>query len=276
MSFLRGLAGLGTLGLSESLYFQPKDRRRELDGYTAQQNQMREANKRRQYALLGEMKRPGLSEAAERRIKALEMESDTSKPLVEDALFQGDRAQIVQGGQQALSSVQNTQRAHGTSGGFANQGSVADVYDRLGSQLADLGQKSRHVKEQKRDTAAQARQDAMDAQIEFDNAQTQAKMAIEQGDYEAFSAALAQAQAARDRISQAQTQAFGAVLGAGAQVAGYAMGGPAGGGAAKAATSGMSGGGGFDTSSIQGPSVDDLEMFRPRRPVTWSSMRKRV
>lgn len=166
----------------------------------------RAAQKQMQLGLLGQMQGPQVSDAQKLRIKALQDESKDS-PLVSDKFFQADRANLVQGGQQALSGVQNTQRAYGTEGGFSNQGSINDVYDRLGSQLAGLGQQSASLKAQKRDSAAEMQQAITDAQVAFTNSQLRAKQAIESGDYEEAQRALEQAYAAHDEIQRRKDQA---------------------------------------------------------------------
>lgn len=178
-----------------------------------------------QYNLLNGMQAPTVSPEMERRIRALEAESAPG-PLVEDPLFQGDRAALVQGGQQALSGVQNVQKGYHTSGGFSNQGSISDVYDRLGAQLAQLGQQSRAVKEQKRDVAAQARQQIADGQTAYNNAIVQAKMAIESGDAAAANAAIQSAYQAKENIAQAQRQMTGSLISAAVSGAAASMGAP--------------------------------------------------
>lgn len=172
-------------------------------GYQNSSAAQRAAAKAKQYELLGSLKGPQVSDQVRNRIRALETESRPTS-LVEDPYFQGQRATLVQGGQQALSSVQNNQKAQGTSGGFSNQGSVNDIYDRLGAQLSQLGQQSANVKSSKADQAAQMQQAIADGQIAFDNAVTNAKIAIESGDAAAASQALQQAYAAREQVVQNQ------------------------------------------------------------------------
>ena len=184
------------------------ERRRQQEAEIARQQELerqmaaeRERKRTTSLNLLGQMQGPSQSDAQKRRIAALEEESQAG-PLSQDALFQGDRATLVSGGQQALSGVQNVQKAAGTSGGFSNQGSIQDVYDRLGVGLAGLGQQSRQVKEQKRDTAATLQQSFLDAQTSFANAQTNAKIAIEQGDADLAAEYLQQAYQARQAIEK--------------------------------------------------------------------------
>lgn len=223
----RTALGIGTLGVSEIPRFlsgsdAANDRADKFEKDLAGQ---RWGAKQNQYQLLEQMKAPSISPQMLARIKALEDES-ASGPLVSDPLFQGDRATLVQGGQQALSGVQNLQRANDNSGGFSNQGSIADVYDRLGTQLSQLGQHSRGVKEQKRDVAAAARQQIVDGQINYENAITQAKMAIEAGDAASASAALQAAYAARENIANAERQMIGQMMAIGGQVGSAAVGKP--------------------------------------------------
>lgn len=203
-------AGLGGLvgGLGGLFGSDDSDERRQREEDIAREEAARrealgiqEKKRARSLNLLDQMKAPEQSDAARRRIAALEEESQMG-PLSQDALFQGDRATLIQGGQQALSNIQNTQRAAGTSGGFANQGSIQDTYDRLSGGLAQLGQQSRQVKEAKRDTAAELQQSFLDSQTQFQNAQTNAKIAIEQGNADAAAQYLQQAYQARQDIEQ--------------------------------------------------------------------------
>lgn len=179
-------------------------------GFQAKQNAQREKWKQTQYNLLGQRKRPELTPQQQARIAALENESKLN--LIEDPAFQSQMRQATSGGAQALSSIQNQQAASGATGGFANQGSIADVYDRLGVDLANLAQDQTAYKEQKRDVAADMRQDAADAQIAFDNAINEAKLAIEAGDNAAVSDAMNRAYAAQEQIeSRKRNSAVGAV-----------------------------------------------------------------
>lgn len=184
------------------------------------QEELRKRSKAAQMGYIGGLKGPSMSPDMERRLKALSDESQHTS-LVEDPYFQKDRATLVQGGQQALSSVQNNQAATGATGGFSNTGSISDVYDRMGSQLADLGQKSANLKDQKSQAVAEARQGLVDAQVAHDNAVTQAKLAIEQGDFAAASAAMNEAFKARQEIERRNSQMLGSLLSAGAAVGGH-------------------------------------------------------
>jgi hypothetical protein len=163
----------------------------------------RAVQKQNQLNLLGQKRAPVMAPEMEARIKALEEESKPG-PLVTNPEFQGNRAQLVTGGRAALSSVQNRQAATGTTGGFSNVGSMQNVYDRLGAQLGQLGQQATIRKEQKRDTAAQARQAFADAQTQHQNAILDAKMAIESGDANALNDAYARMYAAQTQADQAR------------------------------------------------------------------------
>jgi hypothetical protein len=210
----------------------PNDQRDDQEKYQDQQRQLREQAKQTQLGMLNQMQGPQLTDAAQRRIKALEDESQHTS-LAEDPYFQAQRAQLVQGGQQALSSTQNAHAAYGTTGGFKNQGSAADIYDRLSGQLAQLGQKSTELKDQKAQQAADIQQQFADSQLAFQNAQTKARIAIESGDSAAASQALAEAFNAKKAIDQAQMKMIGGMVGAGATAAGALVGGPAGAGIGK-------------------------------------------
>lgn len=191
-----------------------------LQQYQQQQMaELREKNKKTQYDLLDQIKAPTVSDGTKLRLKALEEESKMT-PLVEDPLYQAQRAEAVQGGQQALSSVQNTQKAQGTAGGFSNQGSIQDVYDRLSARLSQIGEASRKTKEQKRDTAAEVEQSIADAQTEYENSVTRAKMAIEQGDAQAAAAEIERAMQMREAAEQKKQQMISSLLGAGLSIFG--------------------------------------------------------
>jgi hypothetical protein len=220
--FANTAAGAGR-GLARNLS-GAEDMERRLAEFEERQRREREQAKAKQYDLVGQLRAPQFSDQYVSRIKALE---DESKPtsLVEDPLFQGDRATLVQGGQQALSGIQNQQRAQDVSGGFSNTGSVNDIYDRLGVELSALGQKSRQVKEQKRDVAAQARQQMVDAQVNFDNAVLQAKSAIESGDSQMAMAMIERAYQAREGIAAAERQMLGQLLSLGGTLGSAAAGG---------------------------------------------------
>lgn len=184
-----------------------------LNAYLGNTAAQRARAKKMQYDLLGQMKAPTVSPQQEARIKALESESNLS--LIEDPNFQSPMRQATSGGARALSSIQNRQAASGAEGGFANQGSISDVYDRVGGQLSEIAQQQNQFKEQKRDAAAEARQGIADAQIAYDNAITQAKIAIEAGDASAAQNAMAQAYQAREAIQNRKTQLIMGVAGLG-------------------------------------------------------------
>lgn len=221
---VRPALGVGTLGLSELAYFQPKDRER-LGLEQAQDirgSQLQ--SKQTQLNLLNQMRRPETSPAMQRRIQALE-EQAVDRPLSQDPYFQGQRATLVSGGREALADVQNQQRAYGVGGGFRNIGSVSDIQDRLGAQLAQLGGQAIQRRDLARDAAAEARQAAIDAQIAYDNAVTQARISIEAGDAAGAQQAINMAYQARQAASQAQSQAIGQVYGTAATVLGGPLGG---------------------------------------------------
>jgi hypothetical protein len=180
---------------------------------------------------------PTLDPYNEKRLKALEEEA-APKSLIEDPLFQGQRAQLVQGGQQALSSVQNKQKAMGVTGGFQNVGSVADIYDRLSGQLAGLGESATKTREAKRDTVAQERQGLLDrqrqyadSQIAFENQRKEALAAAERGDYEMAMQMYQLAEQSRQQMQAleqasraADKQMLGSVIGGLGTAAGSIMG----------------------------------------------------
>ena len=180
--------------------------------------EQRRKSKEAQMDYLNTMDAPKVAPETLARIKALEAESAPTS-LVQDPYFQGNRAAIVQGGQQALSGVQNRQNAFHTAGGFANQGSVNDVYDRLGTQLSQLGQQSTQLKEHKRDMAAQARQSIVDNQVAYDNSIKQAKAAIEAGDSAAATQAIQMAFQQKEAIANSNKAMVASLFDAGAAVA---------------------------------------------------------
>lgn len=147
-----------------------------------EQRKIREAAKAKQYEYLGQMKGPQVAEATRRRIAALEDDAK-ARPLVEDKYFQGQRAAAVQGGQQALSGIQNKQKAAGVSGGFSNVGSTQDAYDRLSGQLANIGAQAGERRAAAGEDAANMQQGIEDQNIDFWNNQLKAKMGIESGDF---------------------------------------------------------------------------------------------
>lgn len=182
-----------------------------LTEYQRQQAEARRAAKQQQLQMLGTMKGPQTTPQMDARIKALEDQSKP-QPLATDPYMQAQRTQLVSGGARELSSVQNRQKGYGVEGGYKNVGSVSDVYDRLGTQLAQLAQKQADVKDAKGQQAAQIRQGIADAQIAYDNSLIQAQMAIESGDAQAAQQAMAQAYAAKEQIKN-NTRQF--ILGVG-------------------------------------------------------------
>lgn len=173
------------------------------DRYAQSEFQRRAQQKQNQLALLGRKQAPTMSAAMESRLKALEEESKPGA-LVADPEFQGMRANLVTGGRQALAGVQNRQGAAGVSGGFSNTGSMQNVYDRMGAQLAQLGQKSVERKSQKADQVAQSRQAFTEAQTAHQNAMIDAQMAIEAGDAAALNDAYSRIYAAGVQADQAR------------------------------------------------------------------------
>jgi hypothetical protein len=242
-----------------------KDAQKKADEYSAAQAAARAQAKQNQLNLLGQLKGPSVSPQQEARIKALEQESQLS--LLNDPSFQAAQQRATRGGAAALSAVQNKQAATGAAGGFQNVGSMQDVYDRLGMELADIGQAQTMYKEQKRNTAADMRQGIADAQIDFENAKVNARMAIEAGDAAAAQQAMQQAYAAREAIKN-RTQQL--ILGGAQMAVGAFTGNPmaAAGGAQQIAGAGNSTGGAFGGQSVasasgltmpQGSTSQDLQ-----------------
>lgn len=208
------------------------------------------------------------------RLRALDQESQASS-LAEDPLFQGDRSMLVQGGQRALSGVANKRLGFGATGGFSNLGSSNDIFDRLGTQLSQLGQDSRKVKESKRDVVAQSFQEQSDAETAFENAQKKAEAAIISGNLEQayrFMQEATQAEVAmREAQAQFQASMTGNLVKGGLTAAAYAFGGPAAAGAVGAAGGGGSGTDSFMKAGIQGsmpPQIvpRDLDPFEATAP----------
>jgi hypothetical protein len=142
----------------------------------------------------------GLLSGMDSRIKALDDEGNSTTPLSQDANFQGQRAQLVSGGQQLASGIQNRQRAAGVSGGFANTGSIQDAYDRMGSQLAQLGGQQQQFRAERRDAADQMR-----------NSQMQGRMSLEQGDLEGSLEGLRNALEIQQRNKENKRQFWGGI-----------------------------------------------------------------
>ena len=179
--------------------------KKRLEEQIAAQNAQRAGAKQVQYDLLGQKKGPVTSPEMEARIKALEEESK-AQPLVTDPYFQGQRSKIVRGGAQELAGVAGKQQGYGVSGGFQNIGSISDIYDRIGGQLAGLGESQANLKSQKAQAVADMRQGIAEAQLVYDNAIVQAKMAIEAGDAAAAQDAMNRAFAAREQVENNKKQ----------------------------------------------------------------------
>lgn len=194
-----------------------------------QQEQAAERARRReaQLNILNTMQAPQMSPLAAKRIAALEAES-APRALAEDPLYVGQRAQLLGAGQQLQSGIENEALGRGVRGGFANVGSVQDVQDRLGVQLAGLAGQAQATRERKRDMAAQAQQAFQDAQTEFANAQRRAQMAIEAGDSDLALASIQQAYNARSQAAAAERQMYAAGIGTVGTIGGAMLGGPAG------------------------------------------------
>lgn len=222
-----GLASPAVLLGKKLFYDKPKEEQERADQAQADVANQRQQLKQKQYEYMGQMQGPSMTPAMERRLRALEEQSQPGE-LSQDPYFQASRANLVQGGQQALSGIQNQQAAYGTQGGFKNQGSVSDVYDRLGAQMAQLGQKSVGLKDEKAQQVAKARQDIEDAKTSYANAQIQAKIAIEAGDTQSAIAAIQQAYAAKEAIIARQWDMVGKGLSAAGGIAGGMIGGPVG------------------------------------------------
>lgn len=222
--------------------FTGKNDRKAADAYAAAEAGQRLDAKRMQYDLLAKRRAPKLTMQQEARIKALEDESKLG--LEQDPNFQSQLRQARVGGAQSLASMQNNQAATGAGGGFQNIGSAADIYDRLGVQLAELAGQQQQYRDQKRDTAADMRQAAHDAQLEFDNAMIEAQMAIEANDAAAASQALARASQARAAAQNKMLQNLGGI---GGLAVGFLSGNPA-----SAAGSGVIGNKG-GASTLAGP-----------------------
>lgn len=260
-------AGLGyiTGGLTElpSLLSGSEQMREDAERERQEQAGLRWESKQKQLGLLENMRAPEASSLTRARLAALQEESKPGA-LVEDPLFQGDRTRLLQGGTSELAGVGNIRRGYGMgSGGFRNVGSEQDIADRVGAQLAALGQQSRQVKEQKRDIASELQQSIDDAKINYANSITQAKMAIEAGDSQAASMAIQQAYAARQAASAADRQMAAALISGGSTIAGAALGAPT----AKPKTSSYAP---PESGSAEFPSSDDFSIDQniqgPRQP----------
>ena len=155
---------------------------------------------------------PELTEQNKRRIAALERESDTTIPFSQDALLQGERAALLGGGARALSSIGRSQAAYGVRGGFSNVGSPQDVQDRMSIALSQLAGKSRAIKEEKRDRAAEITQDIANLQAEYNKARQMAIIAVEQGNASLASQSLQYASQLRQKAIDYQKQLVGDVV----------------------------------------------------------------
>jgi len=179
--------------------------RKRLSDYEGAQAQARAQAKQSQLQALANLRGPQVTPQMTARMQALE-EQSKAQPLATDPFMQAQRAQLVRGGASELASVQNKQKAYGVEGGYKNVGSIGDIYDRMGGQLAQLGQQQTEMKDVKSQQAAEMRQGIADAQIAYDNSIIQAQMAIEAGDAQAAQQAMAQAYAAREQIQNNQRQ----------------------------------------------------------------------
>ena len=195
---------------------------------------LRQQNTADQLRYLEGLQAPEVSPQVQRRIAALSEQSQ-DRPLVTDPYFQGQRAQVVQGGAQALAGVANQQQGRGVRGGFQNTGSIQDVYDRLGTQLANVGQNAAQRRDAAAQQAAEMDQAILDKRIEFDNAKVRAQMAIAAGDSAGAQSALQQAYQAQTQIDKMERQFYGGVMQVGGTIIGGMYGGPAGAAAGSAA-----------------------------------------
>lgn len=245
MDFGRIASGIGTWGLSEAVPVLSGSaaKKKAQEEYQAQAQAERKRKLNNQLNTLGSMQAPQLSPLASKRIAALEAES-APKALAEDPLYAGQRAAVLGAGQQLQSGVENEQLGRNVRGGFANIGSTADIQDRLGVQLAQLGSQAKATQEKKRDMAAQAQQAAQDAQVEFQNAQARARMAIEAGDSDLALSFITQAMQAKQAAAEAERQMYAGIIGTAGTIAGGMMGGPAGAAAGSQAGNVATGGGG--------------------------------
>lgn len=243
--------------------------RRSLDEYQGNAANARNASKAKQYELLGQMRGPVTTPQMEARIKALEEESKAG-PLSTDPYFQGARTQVARGGAAELAAVNNQHTGRDVEGGFSNTGSIQDVYDRLGGQLANLGQQQTVMKSQKRDAASELRQGISDAQIAHDNALTQASMAIESGDSTAAQDAMARAYAAKEQIKNNSRQLMLGIgsLGIQAMTGGQAKG-------VSAPMENPAGGGGYASQNYWQNQVNSpLSPNQGATYMTWNQMKK--
>ncbi len=220
--------------------------------------QIEKENRRRAALANLPTRAPEMSSDVSNRIAAWQQESakptDTSYfdkqvhegPLATDTRFQRDQNLISAGAASQAANVVNRQAATGTRGGFENVGSIADVYDRLGTQLAGLGQRQQELnqnirqqkfgymeqerarKEQLADRAAQAKQQFLDSQIAHENMLKQARSAIETGDIDLGMKLIGDADKLRREQQLRYEQFWGNVLGGVIQAGGSALGGAGG------------------------------------------------
>lgn len=236
----------------------PADQQDAQDELQTALGRARATSKQQQTDQWNSMQAPSFAPQMEARLKALESQSQ-DRPLIEDPYFQGQRAQLVNGGRAALSNVENRQSATHTQGGFSNVGSMNDIYDRLGGQLAQLGGQAQQLRDQKASTAAQARQGMLEAQTQFENSRKQAFAALAAGDGAAAQAALQNAFQAKQQIMQNQQAFFMSLANMGAKVGANAITG----GAAAPATAAMDAGTDAIESSpgvLNAPAANSLQM----------------
>lgn len=246
------------------------------DKTAAEQAANREKAKQVRLKAINDYRAPEMSEQLTTRLKEIQDQAtapiDTSYydnqihegPIATDARYQGQRAQVVQSAQTQGSAIQNRARAANVSGGYRNVGTMQDVYDRLGTQMAGIGQqefkdnqvlkgqKQQYTASEKvrredlKDRSTQAYQSFLDAQNDFLTTQAKARAAVEAGDYEAANQALGQALQMKNQAEQAKRQFVSGLISGGLQtfgsvggsVLGGAFGGPAG-----AQAGGQAGGG---------------------------------
>jgi hypothetical protein len=254
----RGAADVFSLGLAEPLYFMPKDQEELGIKNASDIRSAQERSKQAQLSLLDQMRSPQMSQQMETRLRALDADAQ-DKPLSQDPYFQGQRAQLVSGGRQALAGVQNNERAQGVSGGFRNIGSVSDIQDRLGTQLAGLGQQAAERRSKASDLAATSRQDFLNSQIAYENSIRQAKIAIEQNDAAGAQQAINMAYQARNAAIESQKKALGQIYGTAATVAGAVAGGPAGAMAGSQVGNSLAGSGSTSAGLYQQDQLDYLQ-----------------
>lgn len=256
--FGRGTADLFSLGLAEPLYFMPKDQEELGIKNAADVRSVQERSKKNQLSILDQMRAPQMSQQMETRLRALEADAQ-DKPLSQDPYFQGQRATLVSGGRQALAGVENNQRAQGVSGGFRNIGSVSDIQDRLGTQLAGLGEHAAERRSRAADVAAQSRQDFLNSQVAYENAVRQAKISIEQNDAAGAQQAINMAYQARNAAIESQKRALGQIYGTAATVIGGMAGGPAGAMAGSQVGNNLAGAGSTSAGLYQQNQLDYLQ-----------------